>query len=135
MRSATARLPVAGFLQFADFSLDHVAPEHAEVRDKKDAVQVIGLVAECAGQQSFAAHLELFARGILRANRDVLRTRDVAPKPRYGKAAFLFALFALGIQNLRICADNSGFRILSVASISFNLNRKKARFRLQTGPD
>src|SRR5271157_29375 len=50
IRSATARLPLAGFFQFADFSLDHVPLEHAEVRDEENSVEVVDLVAERAGQ-------------------------------------------------------------------------------------
>ena len=37
--SGTARLPLAGFFHFADFALDHVAFEHAEVRDEEDSIQ------------------------------------------------------------------------------------------------
>src|SRR5208282_4387381 len=65
IRSATARLPLAGFFQLADFPLDHVALEHAEVRDEEDSVEVVDLVAERAGEQAFAAHLEFLPGGVL----------------------------------------------------------------------
>ena len=79
------RLPLAGFFQFADFALDHVALEHAEMRDEEYSVEVVDLVAEGAGQQSFAAHFEFLAGGVLRANGHVLwpraRIREIpAPK-------------------------------------------------------
>src|ERR1700744_3570486 len=68
----TGRLPLARFLHFADFALDQIALEHAEVIDKEDAIEMIDLVAEGACEQAFAAHFELFAVDILGANRHVL---------------------------------------------------------------
>src|ERR1700722_15134408 len=47
--SGTGFLPLAGFLHLADFSFDHVALQHAQVRDKQHAVQMIDLVAERPG--------------------------------------------------------------------------------------
>src|SRR3984885_4753536 len=113
MRSATARLPLAGFFQFADFALDEVALEHAEVGDEENSVEVIDLVAERARQQSLAAHLEFFSRGILRAHGHVLRPRDVSAKARDRKAAFFFALLSFGVNDLRVRADDLGFRVLA----------------------
>src|SRR5580704_9794001 len=71
--SDTTGLPLAGFFEFADFALDHVALEHAEVRDEENAVEVIDLVAESAGEQAFAAAFEFLAVGVEGANGDVLR--------------------------------------------------------------
>jgi hypothetical protein len=38
-------LPLTGLPQFADFSPDQVALQHAQMLDEKDAAQVIDLVA------------------------------------------------------------------------------------------
>src|SRR6201987_5130981 len=80
--SGTAALPLARFFHLADFALDHVAFQHAQMHDEKRSIQVVDLVAERASQQSFAAHFEFLARGVLRAHGNVLRTHYVAAKSR-----------------------------------------------------
>ena len=66
---------------------------------------------------AFAAHFEFFPRGVLRAHGHVLRARDVAAKSGNRKAALLFALLALGVDDFRIRADDFGFRIFAVAHV------------------
>src|SRR6201987_1608212 len=70
--SGTAALPLARFFHLANFALDHVALEHAEMHDEKRSVQMIDFVAESASEQSFAAHFAFSAGSVLRAHRDVL---------------------------------------------------------------
>ena len=48
--------------------------------DEKDAIEVVDFVAEGAGEQVFAADLEGFALGVLRAHGDELRAQNVAAK-------------------------------------------------------
>src|SRR5579862_4075121 len=117
IRSGTARLPVAGFFQFADLALDHVALEHTQMGDEEDAVQVVDLVAEGACEQSLAAHFEFLAGGVLRAHGHVLRTNHVSAKSRHGKAAFLFALLSLGVRDLRIGADDFCLGVFPVGHV------------------
>src|SRR5713226_9958093 len=52
---AQPRLPLAALAELADFSLDEVALDQAEVLDEQNAVQMVNLVAESAPQQTFAA--------------------------------------------------------------------------------
>src|SRR5271156_4178736 len=110
--SGTRVLPLAGFLQLTDLALDHVALQHAQVSDEEDAVEVIDFVAKCARKQAFAAHFEFFSRSVMRAYGHILRPRNVCAKPRHGEASFLFALFAFGVNDFRIRADEFGLRIL-----------------------
>src|SRR6266436_4218150 len=85
---ARYRLPLAGLPQFADAAFDQVPLEHAEVLDKKDAVQVIDFVTERASQQAFAAHLVRFTLDVLRANSHVGRAQHRAAKSGYRKTPF-----------------------------------------------
>src|SRR5579864_3863650 len=99
MRSGTARLPVAGFFQLADFALDQITLQKAQVTDKKGSVQMIDLMAEGAGEQSFAAHLEFRSRGVLRVDSDVGGASNVAAEAWDRKAALLFALFTFRMDD------------------------------------
>src|SRR5215469_11666533 len=103
-RSATSVLPLAGFFQFFDFPLDHVALQHAQVIQEENSIQMIDLMAERACQQPLAPHLEFFSRRVLRPNRYVLRPLDVAAKPRHRKAAFLLALRSFRMNDLGVRA-------------------------------
>src|ERR1700691_1449020 len=94
IRSGTARLPVAGFFQFADLALDHVALKHAQMGDEEDSIQVVDLVAEGARKQSLAAHFEFLAGGVLRAHGHILRTNHMSAKSRHGEAPLLLALLS-----------------------------------------
>src|SRR5216684_6183135 len=86
--------------------------------DEKNAVEVIDFVAEGAGQKVFAADLERFALGILRFYRDELRPDDVAAKAGYGEAAFFFALFTFGVNDLGIGEDDLGFGVFSAGDVN-----------------
>ena len=74
---------------------------------------MIDFVAEGASEKILAANLEGFAFDVLRADRDELRSDDVAAKAGNGKAAFLFANFAFGMDDFRIGEDDFGFGIFS----------------------
>src|ERR1700689_1947469 len=118
IRSATARLPVAGFSQFADFPLNQVPLEHAEMRDEENSIEVVDLVAECAGEQTLAAHFEFFPRGILRADGDILRPCHVSAKSGDRKATLFFSLLSFGMNDFRIRADDFRFDVLPVAHVN-----------------
>ena len=63
-----ASLPFSRFDQFANFALDQVAFERADVADVELAVEVIGLVLKGAGQQIVAGLLENLPGQILGAD-------------------------------------------------------------------
>src|ERR1700758_4722290 len=114
----TAALPLARFFHLADFALDHVPLEHAEMHDEKSPVQVIDLVAERASEQSFATHFKFGAGRVLRAHRDVLWPRHMASESGKRETAFLFALFALGVNDFRIGTDELRFGIFPIRDIN-----------------
>src|SRR5271156_284995 len=114
----TGVLPLAGFFQLADFALDEVAFQHAEVGDEENAVEVINFVAERASEEAFAAAFKGSARRILRADGDVLRALHVAAKSREREAAFLFALLAFGINNFGIGEDHFCLGNFSVGDVN-----------------
>src|SRR5579863_9156031 len=114
MRSGTGRLPLAVFSQLANFALDDVALEHAEMSDEENAVEVIDFVAKGARKETLAAHFKFFTRRIVSMHSDILRARHVAAETRHRKAAFLFALFALGVNDLRIRANDFRLGIFAV---------------------
>ena len=95
--SGTGFLPLAGFLHFADFAFDHVALQHAQMRDEQHAIQMIDLVAERPRQQPFALALERISLRVLRTHRHVLRTFHVTAKSWNRKTSFFFALLPVGI--------------------------------------
>src|SRR5258708_11353065 len=97
--------------------------------DEKNAVEVVDFVAEGAGKQVFAANLERFAFGILRFYGDELRRDDVAAKAGYGEAAFFFALFAFGVNDLGIGEDDLGFGVFSAGDVNDGDANGKADLR------
>src|ERR1700756_3833162 len=97
--------------------------------DEENAVEMIDLVAEGPGQQVFAADLEGFALGVLRAHSDELRAQYVAAKAGNGEAAFLFALFAFGVNYFGIGEDDFRFRILSTRDIDHGHTEGEADLR------
>src|SRR5271170_5227341 len=127
--SGTRVLPLAGFFQFADLALDHVALQHAQVSDEEDAVEVIDFVAKRARQHSFAAHFEFFAGGVMRAYGHILRPRNVRAKTRHGEASFFFALLAFGVNDFRVRADEFGLRIFAVAHVDYGDAQAQADLR------
>src|SRR5580698_9348547 len=129
LSGGTRVLPLAGFFQLANFTLDEVALEHTQVRDEQDAVQVIDLVAESTGEQAFAAAFELGARRVLRADGDVLRTFDVATKPWQRKAAFFFALLAFGVNNFGIGQDHLRLRNFPIGDVDHREPQAHANLR------
>src|SRR5258707_7781448 len=104
-------LPLALFPEFLDFPPDQVAFEHAKVLQKKNSIQVINLMAEGPRQQVFTTNFELLALGILRLDGHKLRPQHVATKSRNREAAFFFANFAFGVNNLRIREHDLGFGV------------------------
>src|SRR5580704_10582147 len=77
MRNATAKLPLPGFFQFADFAFDQIALQHAQMLYKKHAIQMIDLMAKSPRQQTFPAHLEFLTGSILRPHGHVLRSHHI----------------------------------------------------------
>src|ERR1700674_1760061 len=75
-------LPFAGLPQFADPALDQVSLEHAEVLKKKDAIEMVDLVAKGAGEEPLAAHFIDFALQILRAHGHIRRAQDISAETR-----------------------------------------------------
>src|SRR5467141_5073051 len=104
-------LPLALFPELLDFPSDQVALEHAEVLQKKNSIQVINLMAEGPRQQVFTTNFELLALGILRFDGHKLRPQHVATKSGNREAAFFFANFAFGVNNLRIREHDLGFGV------------------------
>ena len=98
--SGTDRLPLAVFSQLADFALDDVAFEHAEMGNKKNSVEMIDFVAEGAGQQAFAAHFKFLPGYVVRPHGDVLGTRHVTAESRHRQATFFLALLTFGMNDL-----------------------------------
>src|SRR5580698_5729392 len=129
LSGGTRVLPLAGFFQLANFTLDEVALEHTQVRDEQDAVQVIDLVAESTGEQAFAAAFELGARRVLRADGDVLWTFDVAPKTWEREAAFFFALLAFGVNNFGVGEDHPRLWNFSIGDINHCETQAHANLR------
>src|SRR5271156_5662696 len=125
----TGVLPLAGFFQLADFAFDEVALQHAQMRDEEDAVEVVNLVAEGAGEQAFAAAFERSARRILRANGDVLGALDVTAESGQREAAFFFALLAFGINNFGIDEDHFRFGDFSVGDVDHSEPQAYANLR------
>src|SRR5690348_1106518 len=117
MRKATARLPFAGFGQFADFALDKIALERAEMIDEKNSVKVVDFMAEGAGEKTFTFHLKFLAGGVLGADGDVERTQNISAKTRDGEAALLLALLAFGVENDGIGEDELGFGIFARSDV------------------
>src|SRR5713101_3141570 len=76
-RSTQRRLPLAGLPQFADAALDQVPFEHAQMLEEEDPIQVIYLMGEGAGEQSFTLHLERLPVKVLGANRHIGGPQDV----------------------------------------------------------
>src|SRR5260370_9155946 len=97
--------------------------------DEKNAVEVVDFVAEGAGQKIFAANLERFALGILRFYGDELRADDVAAKAGNGEAAFFFALFAFGVNDLGIGEHDLGFGVFSAGDVNDGEPTGKADLR------
>src|ERR1700730_6029980 len=128
-------LPLAQLPHFLDFVLDQVALEHAQVLDEEDAVQVVDLMAERAGQQIFAANLERLALSILRLYGDELRPDHVTTKAGNGQAAFLLALFAFVVNHLGIRQHHSSLGILAAGYVNHGYTQVQANLRSgQTDP-
>src|SRR5690348_5199457 len=117
MRKATARLPLAGFGQFANFALDEIALERAEMIDEKNSVKVVDFMAKGAGEEAFALHFKFLAGGVLGADGDIQGAQDISAKTRDGEAALLLALLAFGVENYGIGEDELGFGIFARRNI------------------
>src|SRR6266403_2498027 len=111
------RLPLALFPKFFDFALDEVPFQHAEMLEKENAVEVIDLVAESAGEKIFAPNFVGLAFGVLGPDGDKLRTDDVAAEAGNGEATFFFANFSLGVNDFGIGQDDLGFGIFSAGDV------------------
>src|SRR6185436_5318972 len=87
---------------FFDTAFDDVALDETEMIQEELAVQVIHLVAEGARQEVRTFHNDIFAIKVYSPDYDLLRTNDFRRKPGHAQAPFLFVLFAVGGNNLRI---------------------------------
>src|SRR5216684_4189978 len=112
------RLPLALFPELFDFALDEVALQHAEMLEKENAVEVIDLMAEGAGEKIFAANFVGLAFGVLSLHGDKLRADDVAAKAGNREASLFFADFSLGVNDFGIGEDNLGFGIFSASDVN-----------------
>src|SRR5882724_307392 len=123
------RLPLALFPELFDFALDEVALQHAEMLEKKNAVEMIDLMAEGAGEKIFAANFVGFAFGVLGFYGDKLRTDDVAAEAGNREAALFFADFSLGVNDFGIGQDDLGFGIFSAGDVDHGEAKTQADLR------
>src|SRR5271155_506210 len=87
-------LPFSRFDQFANFALDQVALERADVADVELAVEMIGFVLEGAGEQVVADLLEDLPGHILGADGCHLRACHVLAEIGDAKTAFTLGVAA-----------------------------------------
>src|SRR4029077_18124778 len=99
-------------------ALDQISLEHAEMLKEKNAVEVVNLVAESAGQQPLAAHFINFALYILRTHGHVSRAQNVSAEPGQRQAPFLFTLVSFHMNDLRIGKDHARLWIFSHAYVN-----------------
>src|SRR5438445_13058833 len=114
LRPPTGRLrslPLALFPELFDFALDEVALQHAEMLEKKNAVEMIDLMAEGAGEKIFNANVVGFAFGGLSFYGHKLRTDDVVGEPRPQNARCVFADFSLGWDGFRFDEVDLGYGV------------------------
>src|SRR6266404_7587317 len=97
--------------------------------DEENAVEMIDLVAEGAGQEVFAADFEGFTLGVLRSYCDELRSQNVAAKTWNGETAFLFTLFAFGVNDFRVGEDDFCFGIFSARDVDHGDAEREADLR------
>src|SRR5580658_5769009 len=105
-------LPFSRFDQLANFALDQVALERADVADVELAVEVIGFMLEGAGQQIVADFLEDLSSQILGADGNHLGARHVFTEIRDTETAFALGVAALLVNDFGIDEDEFGVRIL-----------------------
>src|SRR5580698_3309707 len=105
-------LPFSRFDQLANFALDQVAFECADVADVELAVEVIGFVLECTGQKIVADLLKDLSGQILGADGDNLRACHVLTKVRDAETAFTLRVAAFFANDLGVDKDEFGVWIL-----------------------
>src|SRR5690242_16336230 len=96
---------------------------------EEDAVEVVDLVAEGAGEKIFAANFKGFALGVLRAYGHELRADDVAAKAWNGEATLFLADFALRVNDFRIDEHNLGFGIFSGGDVHHGETQAQSNLR------
>ena len=72
--------PLPRLCQLADFPLDEIPFQRADVLDVKLPVQVIDFMLQGARQQIFTRHFKPLAFDILGAHRGAFRSRDLFAK-------------------------------------------------------
>src|SRR5436309_8505591 len=102
MSQCCTPLPCSRLHQLANLALHQVALQGAEMADVELAVEVVGLMQKCAGEQLFASFLKPLAFEILSANRYCTRTRDRLPEFGNTEAAFILCVLALGMNDFRV---------------------------------
>ena len=99
--SREARLP-ALLAQLFDFALDHVALQHAEMLQKENSIEMVYFMTERAREHVFAANLKRLAFGVLRLNRNELRSHHVSAEAGNRKAALFLTNFTFSVRDLGI---------------------------------
>jgi hypothetical protein len=105
-------LPFSCLNHFADFALDQVTFERADVADIQLAVQVIGFVLEGTSQQVFPSVLEDLPSQILGADGHHLRATHIFAEFRNAEAAFTLRVAALLMDDFGIDEDDLGVGVL-----------------------
>src|SRR5580693_8181021 len=112
-------LPFSRFDQLANFALDQVALQGADVADVELAVEVIGFVLEGASQQVVADLLEDLPSQILGADGNHLGARHVFTEIGDTETAFTLGVAAFLVNDFRINKDEFGVRILFESDINY----------------
>src|SRR5208282_220928 len=112
-----AVLPGAFALHPANLAEIEAALESAHAEDEQDAVKMVDLMLEGAGQQLLAIHLEPLALLVLRAHADLCGAHYLLANIRKAQAALLFVLLAFAHDDLRIDEHKFLFGVLAHAEV------------------
>jgi hypothetical protein len=88
------------------------------VRDEESAVEVVGLMAEGAGEQALAGHRELLAMAVEGADSGPDGAANLLAKAWHAEAALLLDLLALGGDDLRISQHQLRFGVFSAGDVN-----------------
>src|SRR5580658_1023312 len=111
-------LPFSRFDQLANFALDQVALERADVADVELAVEVVGFVLEGAGQQVVANLLEDLPRQILGSDRDHLGARHILTEIGDAETAFTLGVAAFLVNDFGINENQFRVRVLLESDVN-----------------
>src|SRR5215831_9411275 len=94
--------PLSCLLEFADLPFDHVALQSAEVRKKKNAIQVIDFVLQSTRIEIFTFYFDYFSQNVVSTYTYAFCATHILTKARDTQTAFLPGLFAFLVENLRV---------------------------------